>query len=81
LWAIEKTAEGTRVSYSIDLEPQGWLAQLLSNWMDFGRMHSRSMERPFELFIWLYFQWADKRLTPVQVALLQLLEQAATFLL
>jgi ribosome-associated toxin RatA of RatAB toxin-antitoxin module len=46
-WTFEKLAEGTRVCYQIDLEPQGWLPRLLSNWMDFGKMHSRSMAQVF----------------------------------
>jgi ribosome-associated toxin RatA of RatAB toxin-antitoxin module len=47
-WTFEKLAEGTRACYQIDLEPQGWLPRLLSNWMDFGKMHSRSMEQVFD---------------------------------
>src|SRR5262245_51812462 len=53
-WTFEKLAEGTRTCYQIDLEPQGWLARLLSNWMDFGKMHSRSMAKVFDgLESWL----------------------------
>ena len=53
-WALEKLAEGTRACYQIDLEPQGWLARPLSNWMDFGKMHSRSMAKVFDgLESWL----------------------------
>ena len=53
-WTFEKLAGGTRARYQIDLEPQGWLPRLLSNWMDFGKMHSRSMERVFDgLESWL----------------------------
>jgi uncharacterized protein YndB with AHSA1/START domain len=53
-WALEKVAEGTRACYEIDLEPQGWLPRLLSNWVDFGRMHSRSMGKVFDgLESWL----------------------------
>jgi ribosome-associated toxin RatA of RatAB toxin-antitoxin module len=53
-WTFEKLAEGTRACYQIDLEPQGWLPRLLSNCMDFGKMHSRSMEQVFDgLESWL----------------------------
>lgn len=53
-WTFEKLAEGTRACYQIDLEPQRWLTRLLSNWMDFGNMHSRSMEMVFDgLESWL----------------------------
>jgi uncharacterized protein YndB with AHSA1/START domain len=51
-WALEKLAEGTRACYQIDLEPQGWLPRLLSNWMDFGIVHSRSMEKVFDGLEW-----------------------------
>jgi hypothetical protein len=47
-WTFEKLTEGTRASYRIDPEPQGWLPRLLSNWMDFGKMHSRSMAKVFD---------------------------------
>jgi uncharacterized protein YndB with AHSA1/START domain len=47
-WTFERLAEGTRACYQIDLEPQGWLPRLLSNWMDFGKMHSRSMAKVFD---------------------------------
>jgi hypothetical protein len=53
-WTFEKLAEGTRACYRIDLEPQGWLPRLLSNWLDFGKMHSRSMTKVFDgLESWL----------------------------
>ncbi len=48
VWSFEKTAEGVRVCYEIDLEPQGWLPRLLSHVMDFGRMHSNQMEQVFD---------------------------------
>jgi uncharacterized protein YndB with AHSA1/START domain len=47
-WRFEKVAEGTRACYQIDLEPQGWLPRLLSNVMNFGKLHSRSMEKVFD---------------------------------
>jgi ribosome-associated toxin RatA of RatAB toxin-antitoxin module len=47
-WTFERLAEGTRACYQIDLEPQGRLPRLLSNWMDFGKMHSRSMGKVFD---------------------------------
>src|SRR5438552_3776811 len=53
-WTFEKLADGTRACYRIDLEPRGWLPRLLSNWMDFGTMHSRSMAKVFDgLESWL----------------------------
>lgn len=53
-WTFEKLAEGTRACYQIDLEPQGWLPRLLSNVLDFGNMHSRSMVKVFDgLESWL----------------------------
>lgn len=53
-WTFEKLADSTRACYQIDLEPQGWLPRLLSNWMDFGTMHSRSMAKVFDgLESWL----------------------------
>jgi hypothetical protein len=48
VWTLEQTAAGVRVCYRIDLEPQGWLPRLLSDWLDFGRMHSQGMERLFD---------------------------------
>jgi uncharacterized protein YndB with AHSA1/START domain len=47
-WTLEQVADGTRVCYQIDLEPQGWFPRLLSNVLDFGKMHSRSMRQVFE---------------------------------
>jgi ribosome-associated toxin RatA of RatAB toxin-antitoxin module len=53
-WTFEKVAEGTCACYQIDLEPQGWLPRLLSNVMDFGKLHSRSMTEVFDgLESWL----------------------------
>jgi hypothetical protein len=53
-WTFEKLGEGTRACYQVDLEPRGWLARLLSNWIDFGTMHSRSMTEVFDrLESWL----------------------------
>jgi uncharacterized protein YndB with AHSA1/START domain len=47
-WRFEKVAEGTCACYQIDLEPHGWLPRLLSNVMNFGKLHSRSMEKVFD---------------------------------
>jgi ribosome-associated toxin RatA of RatAB toxin-antitoxin module len=47
-WTFGRVAEGTRACYQINLEPQGWLPRLLSNFMDFGKLHSRSMEQIFD---------------------------------
>ena len=52
-WTFERLAEGTRACYGIDLEPQGWLPRLLSNFLDFGTRHSRSMGQALDgLEIW-----------------------------
>jgi ribosome-associated toxin RatA of RatAB toxin-antitoxin module len=47
-WTFEKLSDSTRACYEIDLEPQGWLPRLLSNWMDFSELHSRSMAKVFD---------------------------------
>jgi ribosome-associated toxin RatA of RatAB toxin-antitoxin module len=47
-WTFGRAAEGTRACYEIDLEPQGWLLRLLSDFLDFGKLHSRSMEKVFD---------------------------------
>jgi hypothetical protein len=47
-WTLEPTDSGGVLCYRIDLEPQGWLPRLLSDWLDFGRMHSQGMERLFD---------------------------------
>lgn len=53
-WTLEKVDNGTRACYQIDLEPQGWIPRLLSNWMGSGKMHSRSMAKVFDgLESWL----------------------------
>jgi uncharacterized protein YndB with AHSA1/START domain len=53
-WTFERQGNRTRLCYQIDLEPQGWLPRLLSNFMDFAGMHSRGMERLFDaLEAWL----------------------------
>lgn len=48
VWTLEKLPEGTRACYRIDLVPHGWLVRLLSNLLDFGKMHSRSMAQVFD---------------------------------
>jgi uncharacterized protein YndB with AHSA1/START domain len=48
IWTLERTPDGTRLCYQIDLEPQGWLPRFLSNFMNFAGMHSRGMERLFD---------------------------------
>jgi uncharacterized protein YndB with AHSA1/START domain len=47
-WTLEKLDEGTRACYEIDLGSQGWLPRFLSNWMDFGKIHSRSLAKVFD---------------------------------
>ena len=47
-WTFERLGDGTRAYYQIDLEPQGWLPGVLSNWMDLGKMHSRSVGKVFD---------------------------------
>jgi ribosome-associated toxin RatA of RatAB toxin-antitoxin module len=65
-WTFEKLTEGTRACYQIDLEPQGWLPRLLSNWMDFAKIHSRLMEKVFDgLESWLRSRdSSEERLKP-----------------
>jgi uncharacterized protein YndB with AHSA1/START domain len=48
VWTLEPAGAGTRVCYAVDLEPHGWAVQLLSNFLDFGKMHSRAMGRLFD---------------------------------
>ena len=48
VWTFETVGDGTTVSYRIDLEPQGWLPRLMSHFMDFGRIHSKEMQRVFD---------------------------------
>jgi uncharacterized protein YndB with AHSA1/START domain len=53
-WSFENVPEGVRACYEIDLEPRGWFVRLLSNCLDFGKMHSRSMVQVFDaLEAWL----------------------------
>lgn len=48
LWTLEPAEGGTLLRYAVDLEPQGWLVRLLSNVLDFGKIHSRAMQRLFD---------------------------------
>lgn len=48
LWTLGLAEGGTLVRYAVDLEPQGWLVRLLSHLIDFGKVHSRAMERLFD---------------------------------
>jgi uncharacterized protein YndB with AHSA1/START domain len=48
IWTLEPKDSGVVICYRIDLEPQGWLPRLLSDWLDFGRMHSQAMGRLFD---------------------------------
>ena len=48
LWTLVPAEGGTLVRYAVDLEPQGWLVRLLSNFLDFGNVHSRTMQRLFD---------------------------------
>ena len=64
-WTLEKVAEGTRVCYQIDLEPQGWLPRLLLQFLDLARIHSRSMEKVFDgLEKWLKGHRGNARRLP-----------------
>jgi uncharacterized protein YndB with AHSA1/START domain len=47
-WTLEPVEGGTQVRYAVDLEPQGWLVRLLSNFLDFGKVHSRAMQKLFD---------------------------------
>jgi uncharacterized protein YndB with AHSA1/START domain len=48
LWTLEPAGDGTRVCYVVDLEPHGWFVRLLSNFLDFGKMHSKGMVRLYD---------------------------------
>ncbi len=64
-WTLEKVDEGIRVCYQIDLEPQGWLPRLLSQFLDFARIHSWSMEKVFDgLEKWLKRHRGNARRLP-----------------
>lgn len=47
VWTMERAEGGTRLSYSVDLEPYGLLARLLSNFLDYRRLHSAGMREIF----------------------------------
>lgn len=49
IWTIEEISDSkTRLTYSINLEPNGFIPRLLSNFMNFSGMHSKSMKEMFE---------------------------------
>ncbi|HMV78159.1 MAG TPA: SRPBCC family protein [Leptospiraceae bacterium] len=48
IWSIEKLGAGkTKLSYSIDLEPNGFVPRFLSNFMNFSKLHSQAMKDLF----------------------------------
>lgn len=47
-WRLEPADGGTHVTYSVDLEPRGLLAQVLARFVDFAPIHSRMMAGIFE---------------------------------
>lgn len=48
IWKIEKDDDGyTVLSYSIDLEPNGLMPRLLSNFINFSKIHSKAMKGMF----------------------------------
>lgn len=48
VWKIEKLNENeTKLSYSIDLEPNGIIPRFLSNFINFSKLHSSAMEDLF----------------------------------
>lgn len=47
LWKLEEIPIGTRLNYTVDLEPQGVVPRLLSHVMDFAAWHSRGMQGVF----------------------------------
>ncbi len=48
IWRIEKRGEkDTKLSYSIDLEPNGFFPRVLSNFLNFSKLHSKAMKDLF----------------------------------
>lgn len=48
IWKIEKTGENESiVTYSIELEPVGFIPRFLSNFINFSKIHSKAMKEMF----------------------------------
>lgn len=48
IWSLKKTGESeTVLTYSINLEPNGFIPRLLSNFINFSKMHSKAMKEMF----------------------------------
>jgi ribosome-associated toxin RatA of RatAB toxin-antitoxin module len=48
IWKVEKTGENeTMLTYDINLEPNGIMPRLLSNFINFSKIHSKAMKGMF----------------------------------
>lgn len=48
IWRIEKTGESeTLLTYTINVEPSGLMPRLLSNFLNFSKIHSKAMKEMF----------------------------------
>ena len=48
IWKVEKTGENeTVLTYDINLEPNGFVPRLLSNFINFSKIHSKAMKGMF----------------------------------
>lgn len=48
IWKVEKTGENeTMLTYDINLEPNGFMPRLLSNFINFSKIHSKAMKGMF----------------------------------
>ena len=47
-WTFEEAEGGTRVCYEIEFEPQGPMAGLLAQFIDFGQIHRQLMGKVFD---------------------------------
>lgn len=48
IWIMDKTGENeTALTYSINLKPNGFIPGLLSNFLNFSKIHSRAMKDMF----------------------------------
>ena len=48
IWKVKKTGENeTMLTYDINLEPNGFMPRLLSNFVNFSKFHSKAMKGMF----------------------------------
>lgn len=48
IWTLEPSGGGTHLCYQVDLEPQGFFPQMMSEFIDFAHLHSSMMRRVFD---------------------------------